>query len=439
MSAPSETSGPHDDDAATSAPGSRPPSLWRNRDYLSWWTGTAFSVLGSNVSLVAFPLLVVFGTGSVFDAGVIGAAGRIGLLVTTLWGGSLADRVSRRLILITVPLAQALLMGAVAISIWSDHAVIPLLAGIGLVDGLLVGVVSGAMLPALRRIVPREQFAARAAQEQGLHQGTQLVASPLAAFLFTLSRWLPFGLDALTFLLASTGCALIRRPLGPDRTAPNDCREAVKPSIMADIRSGLRVVRRQRFLRYTMAWVAVTNMVGNSFLLILIALLKDRGAGPQTIGITNSFVLAGGLLGSILAGQIIRRVGSRRVFLSGGWVYVVSLAAAAISPHPWEIAVAASLFVFVSVPTVSIWEAYVATLVPDDYVGRVGSVANFAAQSLVWFGMLLVGWLVDQFGATTGVLCFAALLVPFAVGNCFASSLEVLKTPLAKVREIEVP
>ncbi|MFI5691924.1 MFS transporter [Kribbella sp. NPDC051586] len=410
-------------------------SLWRNRDYLSWWTGTALSVLGSNVTLVAFPLLVVFGAGSVAAAGVIGAAGRIGGLITTLWGGALADRVSRRLILVVVPLVQAILMAGVAVSVASGHVRLLLLGGIGLVNGLLSGVLSGAELPALRRIVPREQFAARAAQEQGLHQAAQLIASPLSAILYTAARWLPFGFDAVTFLLGSFFSALIRRPLGPDRAAPGE----QKPSFLADVRAGLRVVRREPFLRYSMLWVAVTNMVGNSFLLLLIVLLRDRGAGPRTVGFTNSIVLVGGLIGAVVAGWILRRVRPRTVFLIGGWVYVMTLALAAVAPEPWQITVAAALFVFASVPTVSVWEAYVASLVPDAYVGRVGSVANFSAQSLVWLGMILVGVLADALGATVGVLCFSALLVPFAIINLFARALDVLRTPLAEVREVDVP
>lgn len=409
-------------------------SLWRNRDYLSWWTGTAFSVLGSNVTVVAFPLLVVFGAGSVAGAGVIGAAGRIGMLVTTLWGGVLADRVSRRLILVVVPLVQAVLLAGVAVSVWSGHVWLLALGGIGLINGLLSGVLSGAELPALRRIVPREQFAARAAQEQGLHQAAQLIASPLAATLYTLARWLPFALDAVTYLLGSLFSALIRRPLGPERASTPE----KKPSFLADVRSGLGVVRREPFLRYSMVWVAVTNMVGNSFLLLLIVLLRERGAGPHTVGFTNAIVLLGGLLGAILAGWILRRVGPRRVFLIGGWVYVFTLAAAALVPQPWQITIAAALFVFASVPTVSVWEAYVASLVPDEYVGRVGSVANFAAQSLVWLGMILVGVLADRFGATAGTLCFAVLLIPFAVLNLFARALSVLRTPLAEVREVQI-
>lgn len=431
---------PDNPKAATEEVGAEPAlSLWLNRDYMCWWTGTAFSLVGSYMSVMAFPLLVVFTTGSVFDAGVIAAAGRIGILLTSLWGGTLADRFPRKLILVTVPLTQAALMGVVALSVYTGHVLIPLLAGASLVDGAMVGIKQGATLPALRRIVPREQFAARAAQEQGLHQAAQLVGSPVAAFLFTVSQWLPFGADAISSVFASAGTALIHRPLGPDPTAGTENEDrapAERRSVLADVREGLGFVRRQEFLRYMTAWIAVTNMVGNCFLLMLVALLKQRGAGPQAIGVTNSAVVAGGILGSVLAGLIIRRLGSRQVFVLGGWIYVVSLGLAALAPQPWQIAIAACVFVFAAVPIASVWEAYTAVVIPDPLIGRVGAVYNFAAQSLVWVGMLLVGWLSDRFGAPTAVLCFAALLLPFAVTGHVAKALTLLRTPLEHVEEL---
>jgi len=65
--------------------------------------------------------------------------------------------------------------------------------------------------------------------------------------------------------------------------------------------------------------------------------------------------------------------------------------------------------------------------------GRVGAVANFAAQSLVWIGMMLVGWLSDHFRHSHGVLCFSALITPFAVAGYLAKTPTLLKTPLEHV------
>ncbi|MGA8115133.1 MAG: MFS transporter [Actinocatenispora sp.] len=413
----------------------RAGSLWRNHDYMCWWTGTAFSLIGSNVSVIAFPLLVLFGGGSVFDAGLIAAAERVGALLTRLWGGAIADRRSRRVILVAGPLAQAALMGAVVWSVSTGAVVVPVLTGIAFAMGLLVGVVSSATLPAMRRLVPREQLATRAAQEQGLQQATQLVGSPLAGLLFGVARWLPFGVDAVSFVAASIGVALIRKPLGPDRAPAAGSRRRVT----TDIRDGLRIVAREPFLRYTTVWVAVTNLVGSSVILLGMALLEQQGFDPRTISVTNAVILAGGVIGAVAAGRIVAAVGSRRVFLLGNWVYVVSLGAVAFTRTPWQLALAAAVFVFASVPTASVWEAYTATLVPDALFGRVGATTSFAAQSLTWLGAILAGALADQFGARVALLCFAALLVPFTVANHLTRSLHLMRTTLSDVAELELP
>jgi MFS family permease len=414
-------------------PGSvAPPSLWRNRDYMCWWSGNAVSLLGSNVSNMAFPLLAIFSTGSVFNAGIIAAAGRVGGLLTLLWGGALADRRSRKAILVTAPALQAVLMGVVTVSLLTGPVRVHVLAVIALLSGLVNGVRSGVVLPSLRRIVPREQFAARAAQEQGQEMAAQLAGSPLAAVLFTAARWLPFGVDAVSFFFASVGAALIRRPLGPDRESGAPART----SVIADIRGGFRIIARHDFLRYTTGWVAVTNLVGNSFMLLLVALLHERGATPRLIGVTNAGVLAGGILGAVLAGAILRRMRALRVFQLGGWIYVGSLALAAVCPLPWEIGLATAAFTFASVPTVTVWESYTARLVPDQLTGRVGAASAFCAQSLTWLGLLLAGWLAAEWGATAAALCFAAILVPFAIAGHVAKSLALLREPLDRVAEV---
>lgn len=206
--------------------------------------------------------------------------------------------------------------------------------------------------------------------------------------------------------------------------------------MLGEIREGLCVVRGQPFLRYMTIWIAGVNMVGNSFVLLLIVLLKDQGAAPRTIGLINSVVLAGGILGALVTSALIRNIGSRRVFLLGGWTYVITLATTALSRQQWQVAAAASIFVFASVPAASVWEAYTASLVLDRLIGRVGSILSFAAQSLTWVGMLLAGSLADQLGASSATLCFAGLLVPFAIAGHTVTALNLLRTPLDHVEDL---
>src|ERR1700687_2228037 len=62
----------------------RPPSLWRNRDYMLLWSGQMVSSIGTEVSTLAFPLLILALTGSPATAGFAGALRALPYLVFSL-------------------------------------------------------------------------------------------------------------------------------------------------------------------------------------------------------------------------------------------------------------------------------------------------------------------------------------------------------------------
>ena len=80
----------------TSAATTAGPSLWRNRDFVTLWSGQVVSALGARISATAMPLLVLATTGSPADAGLVAAAGTLPFLIAHLPAGPLVDRWSRR-------------------------------------------------------------------------------------------------------------------------------------------------------------------------------------------------------------------------------------------------------------------------------------------------------------------------------------------------------
>ncbi|MGO4430349.1 MFS transporter, partial [Streptomyces sp. MCAF7] len=114
----SEESGESGESGETQGAQGKRPSLWRNRDYLYWWSGNGLSTLGTSVSTLAFPLLMLYATGSATQAGTITVLHMLGKLGTLAVGGALADRVSRRAILCLVPLVEAVSMAAVALLVY---------------------------------------------------------------------------------------------------------------------------------------------------------------------------------------------------------------------------------------------------------------------------------------------------------------------------------
>ncbi len=79
---------------------SQPVPFWRNRDYLLLFGGQMVSNVGSEVSLLAFPLLVLFLTGSPAQAGIIGALRGLPYFVLGLPAGALVDRWDRKRVMI---------------------------------------------------------------------------------------------------------------------------------------------------------------------------------------------------------------------------------------------------------------------------------------------------------------------------------------------------
>ena len=416
-----------------SQPG-KPRSLLLSRDYLGWWAGNTVSALGTSISGIAFPLLVLYTTGSVAKAGLITAASQIGMVATTLWGGALADRVSRKAIMIIGPVVQAAALGTVAVLVRVGHVPLATLAAMACVSGLANGFTSGAATPALRRLVPKAQLATASGQMFSRDMAAEIIGSPVGGLLFTIARWMPFGADAVSFLFASLGAALIRRPLGPDRSAREE-----KSTMLADIRQGIGFVRRQPFLRFVVIWSALVNVVAGGFFLLFIALVKYRGGSPTDVGLVTSVALIGGIAGSVAAPMILRKVRARLVMYAALWMFVVSFAGVAVAPRPWEIGVAL-LFGMIGLAPVNIaLEAYMTSLVPDALIGRVSAVNRFGSLSLQWSGPLVAGLLADLLGAPGGAIALVLALIPFALALHFTRALGVLDQPIGSVSELAAP
>jgi MFS family permease len=409
-------------------------SLWRNTDYMGWWTGNTLSILGTSMSTLAFPLLILFRGGSVTEAGLVTAADMIGLAATTLLGGAMGDRFSRKAILVLGPLLQGLAMAALVIVIRHDSASVALLFGFALGIGAISGLTSGAMTPALRRIVPRSQIATATSAALGRDAAAELVGGPLAGVLFSVAPWLPFLVDAVSYLFSTLGSAAIRRPLGPEPGPATG-----ESSIVDDIRYGMRFVKTQPFLRFVVVWGSLFNAVVTGIELLFIALVRHRGGGPTTVGVVSSVALAGGVVGAVIAPGLLGKVSARRVMYVAQWSFVATFAIVAVVPRPWEIGLVLFFAVLNIAPLNVVLDAYMVRLVPDEFTGRVSAVVRFGTLSLRWIGPLLAGGLASLLGVPLGVLALAAATVPLAVMLHVTRSLDVLDQPLGEVEEFRVP
>lgn len=398
--------------------------LWRNRDYAGWWISSLISSLGSAMSQLAYPLLMLYATGSVARAGVVGACLNIGGLSTTLLGGALADRYSRRRLAVTADLIQAVAVGSVVGAVAEGYVNVAHIGVVALIQGMCNGIGGAAMNPVLKRIVPPEQFPALSASKQGREMVSRLAGPPLGGALFSIAKWTPFLGDAISFLVSAVGVAMIRQPLGPD---PGE--GAAHASPWQSMREGFAYIRTSVYLRFIIVWSALTSALLGGIVLLVIALLKARGGSPTTVGAVTALAAIGGLGGALIAPVLLKRVRSRTVVLAASWIIGPAVVGIAAAPRPWQIGTIAAFLVFLIVPLTVLLESYQLRIVPDALMGRVSSALSFGTSGLLWTAPVTAGVLADNFGVPTAMLVLSGAFVLLALWSTLAPAVHLLDRP----------
>src|SRR4051812_32985156 len=94
----------------------KPTSLFRNRDYMLLWSGQIISAVGSETSLIALPLLVLFLTNSPAHAGLVGAVRLVPYLLLSLPAGALVDRWNRKRVMILCDIGRLLALASIPVA-----------------------------------------------------------------------------------------------------------------------------------------------------------------------------------------------------------------------------------------------------------------------------------------------------------------------------------
>jgi MFS family permease len=400
--------------------------LWRNRDFTLLWSSQVVSTVGTRVTSVAYPLLVLLLTGSPALAGVVGFFQTLPFLLLYLPGGAWVDRWDRRRTMVCCELGRALALGSVAVTavLGGVHAIsVPQLAAVAFVEGslfVLFDLAEGAALP---RLVTPDQVPTAVAWNQARTQGADLVGQPAGGILFAIAPGLPYAVDAVSYLLSGGAVAAIRTRLQGERAASTD-------GLRTRIAEGVRFVARSPYLRETVAIVGWMNLVFNGAFLALIVRAKDLGGSSTQVGFLLAAYGAGGILGALVAPTLHRRVPGRTLLVAIAWLWAalqVGLAA------PSSLLGLAALIFTVNLfgaPYNVVISARMYEVVPEDLLGRVRSVVKIVAWGTIPVGTLLGGLLADGLGARTALLLLGLGMVPIAVASTLSPGMRTLGDPV---------
>jgi MFS family permease len=385
-----------------------PTPLRRNRDFQILWSGQVVSELGTRVSGVAVPLLVLALTGSPAKAGIAGFVGTLPLLVLTLPAGALLDRWNRKAVMLACDAGCALAHASLVLTLWLGGLSYAQILLVGLVEGIAYPFFSVAERAALRQVVPTGQLSAAVAQNQARQYGSLLLGLPLGGVLFGVARLAPFLFDAVSYAASFCSLLLIRTPF-------QELRERRRRRLGHEIVEGLRWLWSRPFLRTTALLAAASDLTVNSLYLVVIVVAKQQGASDALVGAMLGFLGLGGMLGAIIAPWTTRRLAPQAGIYATLWIMTALLPLLAIVRGAIPLGIVYGAM-FVAYPTwSSVVGAYRAAMVPDRLQARIQSAHTLFALGPVPLGSLAVGFALEAAGSTPTIAALFVLMLAVAV------------------------
>lgn len=384
------------------------PSLWRNRDYVLLWTGQMVSQLGSGVSQIAYPLVILALTHSAANAGIAAALHSLPYLIFSLPAGALLDRWDRKRVMIICDAGRAIALGSIPVAYALGHLTLAQLYITAAAEGSLYVLFDIAEAACLPRVVPGPQVPSASAQNEAGTTAALLIAPALGGGLFAVARSLPFAVDAVSYLASVLSLNLIETTFQEDRTAEHR-------SLAADIAEGIAWLWRHRLIRYMAFLTGGLVLIDAAAFLPVIVLAQQQNASAPTIGLILSIASGGGLVGALVAPRIQRSLAFGRVIVGTLWIVALAYPLMAVAPNP----ILLGLFLGVFLATSPIYDAvqfsYRVRSVSDQLQGRVNSAFRLIGYGFQPIGAAMSGVLIASIGARQTVLVFAAVGLALAL------------------------
>ncbi|MEU6862121.1 MFS transporter [Streptomyces sp. NPDC046876] len=391
---------------AHDGPGAAVP-LRRNRDFGLLWGGAGLSLLAGRATAVAYPLTVLWVTGSPGDAGLVGTALLLPQLLVQLPGGALVDRWDRRRIMLGAGLGQALIAGAVAALLLSGHVWLWALLAAAFAEGALGVLHQLAERAAVPAVVPAEQLPAALTGNEARTRGAAIAGQPLGSGLVALGASFPY-LAALVGQLAST--VLLFGVHGKLQTVPDGGRTGPRPDLLAEVREGLAWMWRQHFLRAVMAAVAVSNVLFQGLNLAVMTGIQARHGSQFEIGLVLSLSGAGGLVGALSGGWWTRRSSLRALVLGGLLAWTALMVPVAYLHEPLALGALFAASGYVGGVFNVAGGVFLVRVAPDRMRGRANSLAMLVGSGAMAAGPVAAGFALEAFGPTRTVLGLSAAM-----------------------------
>jgi MFS family permease len=426
---------------ATTSPVKPRGGLLRHPNFLKLWTAETVSVFGSQISALAIPVVAVLILhAQAFEVALLGTVEFLPFILFTLPAGAWVDRLRRRPIMIVGDLGRAAVLSTIPIvyvlspeslTIWQLYAV-------GFIAGTLTVFFDVSNQSYLPSIVERDELIEGNSKLQISASAAQITGPAIAGVLIDVVKApMAIVLDALSFVWSAFFVWLIRKP-EPPVVHPADAAGEKRPSILSDVKDGLRFVIGHPALRAISAGTGTSNLVGNiAGGIMILYLLDDRylhlTAGQ--IGLAFGLGNIGALIGAVLANRVAKWFGLGptivgSLFVGGLFVLLIAIAPAGDAAVPFL--VAGGFFGGLSGMIYNINQvSYRQAICPPRMQGRMNATVRFLVWGTIPIGQILGGLIATVFGVHETIWLAAVL--------GFVPAIFPLLSPVRSLREMPNP
>jgi MFS family permease len=410
-------------------------SLLRHRDFLKLWSAETISQFGTQVTLLALPIIAATTLNvTPFEFGMLATVEFLPFILLSLPAGVWVDRLRRRPILIAGDLVRAAALISIPIAFALDALTIWQLYVVGFINGCATVFFDVAYQSYLPSLVDRDQIVDGNAKLQTSMSAAQITGPGVSGILIG-AFTAPFAilLDALSFVVSALFMFAIRRHEAAPEPILNEHGE--RPSMRSEIVEGLRYVGRQRFLRSIAATTGLSNFFSNVVYSILILyLVRELLFTPEVLGFAFSVGAVGFLLGALIANRVASRFGIGPTIVASALTFGPSALLIAVAPPDVAVPfVAASVFVgglggaIYNINQVSLRQA----ITPERMQGRMNATMRFIVWGTIPIGATAGGFL-------GGVIGLHETIWIGAIGGTFVF-LPVLFSPVRSLERIPEP
>ncbi|MFL5778631.1 MAG: MFS transporter [Chloroflexota bacterium] len=409
------------------------PSLVHHRDFVKLWSAETISQFGTQVSLLAIPLVAItFLQATPLEVGVLGAVEFLPFILFALPAGAWVDRLRRRPILVIGDLGRAVSLLSIPIAYELGSLTIWQLYVVAFVNGTLTVFFDVAYQSYLPALVERDQIVEGNSKLEISRSAAQIAGPGIAGLLIgAISAPLAIISDAISFLGSGLFILGIRKhEPSPDRHVDEHGRR--RGSMREEIASGLRYVLQHPYLRSIAACTGWSNFFTNMlFAVYFIYVVRVFGLTPELIGIVFVVGNISTIVGALIASRLGQSFGLGRTiilsaFLTGPGMLLIAVAPAN-APVPFLIA--SQLFIGFAQIVYNINQvSFRQAITPDSMQGRMNATMRFIVWGTIPLGAI-VGGLVGNSVGVTETIWIAAI-------GGFFSFAPLLIGPLRTLREI---